>query len=278
MSKLRSFEQGRRRGRPSSRAETGQAGHSSALASLQRGIGNQGMRRFLGHYNLIQRDLDEGLLTENMPWLGEETPLDTGNVANVADTGTVTIQPVQDEFYDVSGSTLAEVYSQLDRREWGRCTWRYTYDYETTNGRVTRVNITLTLTIRMPRWQGEGWERASDAAKAEWNRMIAALRAHEEQHAEIARRWAPIFKQRLLNQRAGNVSARYNQTRAEAQREQDQFDQRTQHGRTQGVTLNTSIDQQAQGGAENVANPQGGVENAVSNTPEASLNVPIGQL
>lgn len=71
---------------------------------------------------------------------------------------------MQVEEYSVTGSTLAEVAQQLDPEEWGRCTYTFDYSYETTNGRVTKVDIALQLVIRLPRWQGRGWEQASPGA------------------------------------------------------------------------------------------------------------------
>lgn len=156
--------------------------------------------------------------------------------------GDVCIEDVNFEYYDVRGSTLAQVAPQLDPQEWGRCTYHFDYTYETTNGRVSRVDITLRLTVRLPRWQGQGWDNASPHVKQEWQRMLEALQGHEEEHAEIARRWAPVFKERLLNLRAGRVGQRYNQLLKKVDKETKEFDQRTRHGRTQGVTLDKSIE------------------------------------
>lgn len=155
--------------------------------------------------------------------------------------GQVTIKDVQTEEYSVTGSTLAEAAQQLDPEEWGRCTYSFDYTYEATNGRVTKVDIALQLTIRLPRWQGLGWDQASPNIRTEWVRMLAALRSHENQHADIARRWAPRLKTRLLGQQEGRIEQRYNQTLRRVDRETEQFDTRTRHGQAQGVTLDTRI-------------------------------------
>jgi predicted secreted Zn-dependent protease len=156
--------------------------------------------------------------------------------------GEVTIEDVETEYYDVTGSTLEEVAGQLDPDEWGRCTYHYDYNYETTNGHTTKVDITLKLTIRLPRWQGKGWEKASPAAKKEWLHMLKALEKHEVDHADIARQWAPKFKERLLNQKENKIQKRYNQTLQKVNQETKQFDQKTKHGQNQGVSLDTTIE------------------------------------
>jgi predicted secreted Zn-dependent protease len=189
------------------------------LQRLQQAIGNQGVQRVV-EARLIQRDDDEA-----------------------TDDGTLTIEEPQSDPYDVSGTTLAEVHSQLDPTEWGRCTYHYDYDYDTTNGRTTRVNVTLRLTIRLPRWQ-EGRADASDAARTEWDRMMGALRTHENGHADIAREWAPTVRERLLGVQEGNVASRYSQVRGQVQTRQDEYDTQTQHGQTQGVSLDLSVDQE----------------------------------
>lgn len=165
---------------------------------------------------------------------------DAVELATPTSTGTVTIEEPVEDPYDVSGATLQEVFGQLDPEEWGRCRWNVDYNYETTGGRVTSVNITLRLTIRMPRWT-DGYSGASQAAQAEWQRMITALRGHENHHADIARRWAPIFKDNILGQPGGQAAAKYQQTLNRMEREQRDYDTTSRHGQTEGVSLDTTI-------------------------------------
>ena len=209
------------------------------LLSLQRSLGNQAVGRILlrparaGHTLpgvTSQRQAERGAIQRR-----------NGRRRRRANTGTVTIRNVQHQTYAVSGQTLADVHSQLDPTEWGRCSYNYSYTYSSSGGNATRVNITLRLTIRLPRWTGRGWNSASRAVKAEWRRMLRALRAHENRHAAIARRWAPTFKQRMLNQPEDDLEDTFNQVLGEVDTEQGQFDTRTSHGQTQGVSLDTSI-------------------------------------
>jgi predicted secreted Zn-dependent protease len=199
------------------------------LLSLQRSLGNQAVGRILRQRGRTGHPLRSGIQRRN------------GRRRRRANTGTVTIRNVQYQYYNVSGRTLADVHSQLDPTEWGRCSYHYSYTYRTSGGNASRVNITLRLTIRLPRWTGRGWNSASRPAKAEWRRMLRALRTHENGHAAIARRWAPTFKQRMLNQPEGDLEGTFNQVLGEADAEQGQFDTRTSHGQTQGVSLDTSI-------------------------------------
>lgn len=159
-----------------------------------------------------------------------------------ANTGRVRVNGPTTSYYNVTGNTLADVATALGTQEWGRCNWNFSYTYRTdANSVVTRADVTLTLTIRLPRWTGRGWNRASRAAKAEWRRMVGCLRTHENGHASRARRWATTLQQRLLNQQEADVAGRWNQGMAEHEAEQQQYDASTSHGQTQGVSLDTSI-------------------------------------
>lgn len=164
-----------------------------------------------------------------------------------SDQGTITIGPVAPSTYNVSGNTLAEVQANLDPLEWGRCTWSWSQSHRSTEGTIDRVNVTLGLRIRMPQWTGQGWNRASEAAKAEWNRMVGCLQTHEDEHAQRAQDWAPQLQQKLLGQPESEANTLWEQGKADHQGEQDTYDADTSHGETQGVSLDTSIDAPAEG-------------------------------
>ena len=172
---------------------------------------------------------------------GSQTPLPVLQRTPAPAPATVTIQPVRTVYYNVTGNTLAEVSAKLDPIEWGRCDYRFRYTYRSTNGVATQVSVTLRLTIRLPRWTGRGWGRASAAAKAEWRRMLGCLRTHENGHAGISRRWAPILQQWLLNQSVANLATIWERGLAQHEAEQVAYDSRTRHGQTQNVTLDTRI-------------------------------------
>lgn len=227
------------------------------MIELQDCIGNQAVQRLLAqHGGKFDQKTIPHLKHENEGAVSNQTEIvSLGNADTVQrneegqeepqpqpSNGEVTMAEFQTDYYDVTGGTLAEVAAQLDPEEWGRCTYHFDYSYETTGGRTNKVDITLRLIIRLPRWRGEGFDNASPAARREWQRMIEALHRHEDEHAAIARRWAPIFKERLLGQREGRVQARHQQTLREVDTETEAFDNRTQHGQTQGVTLDLSIE------------------------------------
>jgi hypothetical protein len=154
-----------------------------------------------------------------------------------AATGIVTIPEPTVDYEEYSGATLADVAALLPEDEWGRCEWDFTHSFESTEGTITRVDVTLTRRIVMPRWVER--DQAPAAERAEWDRMVRNLRTHENGHATRARTWAPRLKQRMLNQPESEEANIKETFLTDHQAEQDQYDTDTHHGQTQGVTLNT---------------------------------------
>jgi predicted secreted Zn-dependent protease len=158
------------------------------------------------------------------------------------DNGTVTIQPVKFDYYDVTGSTLAEIAPQLDPEEWGHCDAQYEYSYEATVGRATRVDIILTPTIRLPRLQVSGEKPLSPKAQKEWDRMLTALKTHENNHDKIARRRASVIRNSLVGKKESQLGDKFEKAVGKAQKAHDKYDKKTQNGKTEGVKLDLSIE------------------------------------
>jgi hypothetical protein len=159
-----------------------------------------------------------------------------------AGPGRITNRAGGTDYYTLAGDTLADVYALLDPDEWGRCTVHYAVAYTAIDGVITAANITVTDSYRMPRWRGRGYNRASRAAKAEWQRMVNALWTHEHGHRDIGRREAATIQAGLVGQAEGDFTTRLAELEAAAQALQDAYDVQTQHGQTQGVSLDTSIE------------------------------------
>ncbi len=253
--KKRPFQPGRPKARKNRRSPARERDETALPMPGGPALGNRALQRLLPGLRpsqaLAARLLRQGDLTALSP-AALLTPQVLRQVAEAAQAeqaarrpravqGAVTIRPVQVEYYDVTGSSLAEVAGQLDPDEWGHCQASYNYTYAATGGRTTRINVTLTLSMRLPRWRGKGWQQASPQARREWNRMLQALRRHEDGHADIARKWAPIFQERLIDHDEADVAQEGAAVEAESQAEQDQFDVDTAHGQNSGVSLDLSI-------------------------------------
>lgn len=143
--------------------------------------------------------------------------------------------------YNISGRDISAVVAYFDMRHgcWGEYLDNSEYQFSGgASGHVTEVTITASPTIQMPRWPA--YARATDADKAEWDRMIAALTAHENAHHDVYRRVANNFRTTLRRMRG--LTEQHLQTEFEnflgrVSNEQRAYDRRTRNGANQGVTL-----------------------------------------
>jgi predicted secreted Zn-dependent protease len=158
-------------------------------------------------------------------------------------------------YYTVRGATIREIHesfrqarpwktkSTLDAQTVWTVNWRFTVASSSSACRVTTFSTTTTITITLPLWTAP--TNATDFVKTEWQRYFKALSQHEQGHvqfglaaaAEIQKQMKSIgedpscenLKQRL-NSLGHNVVKSYKQ-------QDDAYDQRTEHGATQGARL-----------------------------------------
>lgn len=114
--------------------------------------------------------------------------------APVLDKG-ISFKRVEDS-YDISGATGAELEAAMDKAgpkgNWAYTTWitSWSYDNDEKPESCGTANVRLSLRINMtlPKW-APGPD-ASDPRRKSWEAMLAALKAHEEGHANNGMRAA----------------------------------------------------------------------------------------
>lgn len=147
----------------------------------------------------------------------------------------------------VRGVTLAQVFARLNALggEWGRGGGSLRSD-RLRNVRTPEVTVHLraNLVFILPEWKG--YEAASTHAKAEWDRMVATLRIHEQRHVDIAIEEADRLAAALIGEPMNRIATMVTNANATmAQRQQD-LDRETEHGSKPDVPygnvfLDTSI-------------------------------------
>jgi hypothetical protein len=146
----------------------------------------------------------------------------------------------------VAGRTLADAGAAIDRlNEWGEGGGRLRAE-RIPVGTSASVTVTLhaNLILRMPRWTG--YAHASTAARAEWDRMIGRLQAHENRHMAIAVEEADNLARALMGVEIAEIAQMVTDANRTLQDRQDQLDTDTEHGARAGVPygdviLDTSI-------------------------------------
>ncbi len=103
-------------------------------------------------------------------------------------------------------------------------------------GTTTNLTVSLcaNLVFRLPTWTR--YNQASDAAKAEWDRMLGKLRAHEQRHVDIAIEEANDLAQDLIGREISEIAPMVTAANDTMRQRQEKLDEDTQHGAKRGVT------------------------------------------
>lgn len=158
------------------------------------------------------------------------------------------------EYYDVRGGNVRELREAMHRHgptgEDGRrfhgytkwhVRWNFRYRPRGASCAVTSVETSLDVTMTLPRWTRP--DGAPAELEREWERYSAALRAHEDGHADLGAAAAGEI-QRRLSEMSGTsgcqaLAEEMNRTgRAiieEAKARELEYDATTGHGATQGA-------------------------------------------
>ena len=103
------------------------------------------------------------------------------------------------------------------------------------------MNTTVSTTYTLPRWVDRSV--GSSALQTRWDEFITALELHEEGHRDIAVEAAARIEQAIKTMGARGSCRELEQAAnalgrsivEDCQREQEEYDNRTGHGRTQGA-------------------------------------------
>lgn len=144
---------------------------------------------------------------------------------------TLVVSPTQRTSYDVTASTLAAVVSLLSEDEAGKCDWGSGFDYDGvgSDGKARNLQVTMEITIELPRWVGR--DSAPAPQQREWDRFLRALEAHEQGHERIARAGAQTMHRRLQRTQARDLQDAFEDEKQRIKRQDKAFDKRTDHGR-----------------------------------------------
>lgn len=126
-------------------------------------------------------------------------------------------------YYAITGTTAAELKSQMQslgpHGHWAHTVWSVQWS--------DACRVSLTISFAYPRWTNQA--SAPTALRAQWNRMIGSLQAHEQGHAAHGRSAAREIEQSRCRDPRSVIDKWAQQDRT--------YDAQTDHGRSQGVAL-----------------------------------------
>lgn len=146
----------------------------------------------------------------------------------------------------IGGRTLAEAAQALNRlNEWGEGGGMLRTDRVPVGTSATVTVVAhANLVRRLPTWTG--YANASTAAKAEWDRMMVHLTAHEQRHVDIAIEEANALADALIGHEIADIANMVTSANQTMNNRQVEMDNDTNHGANTGVpygdvTLDTTI-------------------------------------
>jgi len=160
---------------------------------------------------------------------------------------------VLEEVYDIRGSTAEELHREMQRlgppaedgrRFYGHTAWnirwRFLVEPSGNSCRATRVEVTAYIVLTLPRWTPP--QEAPEELRHRWDAFMAALRAHEEGHRDLAVAAARRVHSRISGFRTASCRDFNREVNREGERILDRlrtdnlrYDEETRHGMAQGA-------------------------------------------
>jgi predicted secreted Zn-dependent protease len=160
-------------------------------------------------------------------------------------------------FYDIVGASPTELVAQMHalgpvdshdgKKVWAttrwRISWKYAYHTEGSTCLLNKVSVVLNIEYKYPRWKNEG--DGDEATRSAWTRFMSALQQHEKQHGrhgldaarEVEKDAGALKGRPTCEAVVEDVNALGHRVIKKHAARDVEFDQRTHHGRNEGIHL-----------------------------------------
>ncbi|HEU0074024.1 MAG TPA: DUF922 domain-containing protein [Dehalococcoidia bacterium] len=159
-------------------------------------------------------------------------------------TVTINLGVVRNGTYNVTGADFTAAGNQMNARgEWGlggARNIRGTPGPANSDGILQSITVTADLFTTLPNWTRLAGK--PERVRNEWNRMLAALRGHENQHVSIARTHLEALETRLSGIHEDDFQQVWGDAIAGLQTAQQDYDDSTHSGQDEGVTLDLAVE------------------------------------
>ena len=147
--------------------------------------------------------------------------------------------------YTLDAADFESAVNQMNARgEWGMGGAKdiaYTSGTVNEDGIVSSVTITATLFTTLPNWTQ--LSSKPQAVQDEWNRMLGALRGHENHHVSIGRTHLEGLRTALAAIHEDDLATTWSEKMTALQDAQNEYDASTTSGQTEGVVLDYGVEQ-----------------------------------
>lgn len=166
------------------------------------------------------------------------------------------VSRVHTSFYYIDGTSATMLAAQIEKKgppgpgerrfaahtKWN-IQWKFRHVQEGVTCSMKDSAVLVGIAQTMPRWRGEG--QGAAALNTRWQKFIEALKRHEDVHKEHGIKAGGEIEKALLTvqphsncedlARAANAVAE--EIVKKYQKLDEEYDRKTDHGRTEGVTL-----------------------------------------
>jgi hypothetical protein len=145
----------------------------------------------------------------------------------------------------VPGSTYEEMFKYFEKKNASNEEWakfhheRPDLSFKPAKGEpITEVTLKVGYVITMP-----SWSKASSLnkkGKAAWDKMMAALEKHEDNHRQILEKQSDLFGEKITAETdltLKKLAELFKKFPADVTAAQDKYDSATSHGEKEGVFL-----------------------------------------
>lgn len=143
-------------------------------------------------------------------------------------------------FYPIKAKTIDGVAKALrKRKKWGHTSCLISFpDFRPETRIVEKITLTLSCKILMPNWPAYRYQKQN--IKDSWDNMWKALKKHEDGHVDLFRKATNLLCSKLREldkKRGGEIKKIISEAKDEIQRDHDNYDDKTDSGKKNGVEL-----------------------------------------
>ena len=229
-------------------------GRGRGAGGVQRSVERQALRlqalrgnRYLTQTLQSSRTPDAGPAVEarrEAPAIGREVEPASIQREEADTTVTINLGTVRHGTYNVTGADFTAAGNQMNARgEWGlggARNIRGTPGPANEDGILQSVTVTAELFTSLPNWTRLAGK--PEPVRNEWNRMLAALRGHENHHVSIARTHLESLETTLSGVHEDDFQRVWGEEIAALRAAQQEYDDSTHSGQDEGVTLDLAVE------------------------------------
>ncbi|MEO5952543.1 MAG: DUF922 domain-containing protein [Chloroflexia bacterium] len=154
--------------------------------------------------------------------------------------GKVNFKPTVNTTYTVTAKTLKEASAQIKKREEaGETSWNPVFtETHDDNGNITSATVDVTVTVLLPTWAEAAKLKGTETTT--WDNFMTALRAHEQHHVDLVKEKLKGVADQMIGKSKTEATGLLRKALEGLKTASDEYDTKTDHGKNEGVNIDTA--------------------------------------